>query len=302
MNPTTRPALLEEGSCRSPICALSGASSPNVVCFSLGGLKPTSQVALPGLLSKPIFSLYDRYSIGREVCCLSRDECLSRDREGWCVSLCGGGYISLSLEYGGVIEDNKFGLPPPDWVIYEWLMGFVTLEMKTVVVGTAKGGYRRIEIQSGARRYTNTNYRSGDDNGNDDSGINRQRGICNLWASAGSGATGGCIMPPIGLHAIQSSPRPQRVPCLAANREARTLGTPIKIMRSVFRMTVRNPLVKFNGWETWENDGTNSQFKKPWVAFHPLYDGHYYEEFDTRAELEAFCTVERLQQWERELI
>lgn len=55
---------------------------------------------------------------------------------------------------------------------------------------------------------------------------------------------------------------------------------------------------KVNGWLLHVNDGTmRKEFTKPFVVFHPMYDGIYYEQHDTEEEAMAFCTEERFKQW-----
>lgn len=57
-----------------------------------------------------------------------------------------------------------------------------------------------------------------------------------------------------------------------------------------------------NGWEVWINDNSNFKFTGAVVAFHPLYDGHYYEELNTMEQAQDFCTEERFNEWTRNLL
>lgn len=58
----------------------------------------------------------------------------------------------------------------------------------------------------------------------------------------------------------------------------------------------------FNGWAVEKNKYDGFPSAKPWLALHPLYDGHYWKGFDTYEELASFCTKERLDEWEKELL
>lgn len=58
----------------------------------------------------------------------------------------------------------------------------------------------------------------------------------------------------------------------------------------------------YNGWLIKNNNYDGFPSEKPYLAFHPLYDGKYWEGFDTIDELKIFCTKEKLDQWSEELI
>lgn len=57
-----------------------------------------------------------------------------------------------------------------------------------------------------------------------------------------------------------------------------------------------------NGWKLWKNDNSDPVYKKPYVTFHPICDGVWYQEHDTEEEAIAYCTVERFNQWHDDLL
>lgn len=56
-----------------------------------------------------------------------------------------------------------------------------------------------------------------------------------------------------------------------------------------------------NGWLITTNNYDGFPSKKPWLAFHPIHDGHHWQDFDTYNELSSFCTREKLDEWDKEL-
>ncbi len=67
-------------------------------------------------------------------------------------------------------------------------------------------------------------------------------------------------------------------------------------------MTEPKIMQTINGWRLWENDFKSFPATKRYVTFHPIYDGHFWEQHDTMEEVIAFCTSERFQQWHEELL
>lgn len=61
-------------------------------------------------------------------------------------------------------------------------------------------------------------------------------------------------------------------------------------------------MIKFNGWQIELNKFDGFPATKEILAFHPIYDGHYWEQFDTMKEAEMFCTIEIFEKWHNELV
>jgi hypothetical protein len=67
-------------------------------------------------------------------------------------------------------------------------------------------------------------------------------------------------------------------------------------------MTINGAPQEINGWIIEENKYDGFPATKKFIAFHPIYDGHHWEQHDTMDEVTAFCTVERFNQWSKELL
>jgi hypothetical protein len=59
--------------------------------------------------------------------------------------------------------------------------------------------------------------------------------------------------------------------------------------------------LKINGWIVERNRRNGFPATKKFIVFHPIHDGHYWEEFDTFEEVKAFATKERFDRWHEEL-
>lgn len=57
-----------------------------------------------------------------------------------------------------------------------------------------------------------------------------------------------------------------------------------------------------NGWAIMKNKYDGFPSTKPWIAFHPIYDGHHWKDFDTYEELALFCTKDKLDEWSEQLL
>ncbi|MBT2759925.1 hypothetical protein [Paenibacillus sp. ISL-20] len=57
-----------------------------------------------------------------------------------------------------------------------------------------------------------------------------------------------------------------------------------------------------NGWIIQENKHNEFPATKSYIVFHPICDGHFWEQFDTIEEVKAFCTKETFDIWSRNLI
>lgn len=60
-------------------------------------------------------------------------------------------------------------------------------------------------------------------------------------------------------------------------------------------------MININGWIIEKNKYNGFAATKQYIAFHPIYDGHYWAEFNTMDEVWDFCTLENFNKWSSEL-
>jgi hypothetical protein len=57
-----------------------------------------------------------------------------------------------------------------------------------------------------------------------------------------------------------------------------------------------------NGWMIFKSfEGMSCTSDKAYIVMHPIYEGQYYEGFDTLEECLTFATTERFEKWHEDL-